>query len=217
MASMTVGERPAERPRPRQRHRPRAGRLSVPGPAVQNTGDDRARWSVITSADRPDTFGLGGMLLIATGNLRAPLGALVDGKSRPPRVPYPMGFHAKGPMAASTIPTPAGRARLVWSMRAVRPNHRGGGIQQGGQFQLRPDPLASGVIDRTPLPAEKGAVCCNAARNKLPTKHWRKMADKNRSPVCRRRGPRNCGTAICPVPTPACPARLSARHHRRRG
>ena len=43
-----------------------------------------------------DTFGLRKDVPFATGNLSDSLEGLVDGKFITLRVPYPMGFHAKG-------------------------------------------------------------------------------------------------------------------------
>src|SRR3990172_9721453 len=46
--------------------------------------------------DQFDTFGLGKNVPIATGNGTDALEALVDGKFVTLRVPYPLGFNAKG-------------------------------------------------------------------------------------------------------------------------
>ena len=60
------------------------------------TDSGSAQASYYTWVDQFDTFGLGRNVPIATGNFTDSLEALVDGKWVTLRVPYPMGFHAKG-------------------------------------------------------------------------------------------------------------------------
>ena len=69
----------------------------LPGPnykgAVENGSADSAYYDFV---DRFDMLGVGKDVPIATGNLSEGLLALVDGKFLTLRVPYPMGFFAKG-------------------------------------------------------------------------------------------------------------------------
>ena len=68
-----------------------------PGPQLQNVTDSgSAEASYYSWIDQFDTFGLGRDVPIATGNANESLLALVDGKFVNLRVPYPMGFYAKG-------------------------------------------------------------------------------------------------------------------------
>ena len=52
--------------------------------------------SYYTWVDQHDTLGLGANVPIATGNLFDGVHALVDGKFVTLRIPYPLGFYAKG-------------------------------------------------------------------------------------------------------------------------
>ena len=68
-----------------------------PGPnykgAVENGSADSAYYNFV---DRFDMLGVGKDVPLATGNLSEGLLALVDGKFMTLRVPYPMGYYAKG-------------------------------------------------------------------------------------------------------------------------
>ena len=74
------------------------------------TDSGNAQASYYTWVDHTDIFGLGRNVPFATGNLADSLEVLVDGKFVTLRIPYPMGFHAKGMTGASTIRKRAGRA-----------------------------------------------------------------------------------------------------------
>ena len=82
----------------------------------------------------------------ATGNSTDSLEALVDGKFVTLRVPYPMGFHAKGMDGRIDDPKSGWKGRGIWSAYAGRAtNHIEGGKgtkPKVVKFQLRPDPLA---------------------------------------------------------------------------
>src|SRR5881296_4787597 len=68
-----------------------------PGPQFQSVKDSSsALASYYTWVDQHDTFGLGRNVPFATGNTSDSLEVLVDGKFITLRVPYPMGFSAKG-------------------------------------------------------------------------------------------------------------------------
>ena len=91
-------------------------------------------------------FGLGKNIPIATGNNSDSLLVLVDGKWVHLRVPYPMGFFAKGLDGRIDDPNAGWKGRGLWATYGNRtPFHIEGG--KGTQpkvvkFQLRPDPLA---------------------------------------------------------------------------
>ena len=96
--------------------------------------------------DQQDTFGLGKDIPIATGNASDALLALKDGKFVTLRVPYPMGFYAKGLDGRIDDPTKGWKGKGLWSTYATRAvQHIEGGkgtTSKIVKFQLRPDPLA---------------------------------------------------------------------------
>jgi hypothetical protein len=118
-----------------------------PGPqlaGVRESGSAEA--SYYAWVDQHDTFGLGRDVPIATGNANESLLALVDGKFVNLRVPYPMGFFAKGLDGRIDDPNAGWKGRGLWSTYATRtPFHVEGGkgtTSKVVHFQLRPDPLA---------------------------------------------------------------------------
>ncbi len=120
---------------------------SMPGPQFQNVTDPgSAQASYYTWVDQHDTFGLGKNVPFATGNLADSLEVLVDGKFVTLRIPYPMGFHAKGMDGRIDDPKAGWKGKGVWSAYAGRAtNHIEGGKgtkPKVVKFQLRPDPLA---------------------------------------------------------------------------
>ena len=128
---------------------PLSGRLDaapVPGAAVRECQRARRGAIELLHVDQFDTLGLGRNVPIATGNMSDALEALVDGKFVSLRVPYPMGFHAKGMDGRIDDATMGWKGRGVWSTYAGRaPFHIEGGkgtTSKVVKFQLRPDPLA---------------------------------------------------------------------------
>ncbi len=67
-----------------------------PGPGFKGIGENSAESSYYTWVDQHNTFGLGNDVPMSTGNLNDGLIALKDGKMVTLRVPYPLGFYAKG-------------------------------------------------------------------------------------------------------------------------
>ena len=118
-----------------------------PGPqfrAVKDSGSAEA--SYYAWVDQFDTFGLGKNIPIATGNASDALFAMVDGKFITLRVPYPMGFYAKGLDGRIDDPKTGWKGRGLWTTYATRaPSHMEGGkgtTSKVVNIQLRPDPLA---------------------------------------------------------------------------
>jgi hypothetical protein len=119
----------------------------LPGPnykgAVDNASADSAYYDFV---DRFDLLGVGKDIPISTGNLSEGLLALVDGRFLTFRVPYPMGFFAKG--MDGRIDNPAGgwKGKGLYTTYATRaPFHAEGGKGNTSKlvkFQVRPDPLA---------------------------------------------------------------------------
>jgi hypothetical protein len=130
------------------RHCPEGWTLhQFPGPQFEGLDAPGAvQSSYYTWVDQFDTLGLGKDVPMATGNLSDSLEALVDGKFVTLRVPYPMGFHAKGLDGRIDDPNLGWKGRGVWSTYAGRaPYHIEGGKGQTSKvvkFQVRPDPLA---------------------------------------------------------------------------
>jgi hypothetical protein len=118
-----------------------------PGPqfaGVSSSGSAEA--SYYSWVDQHDTFGLGRDVPIATGNANESLLALVDGQWINLRVPYPMGFYAKGMDGRIDDPQAGWKGKGLWTTYGNRtPFHLEGGkgtTSKVVKFQLRPDPLA---------------------------------------------------------------------------
>jgi hypothetical protein len=120
---------------------------ALPGPQFETVSDPgSSEASYYTFVDQHDTFGLGKDIPIATGNNSDSLHVLVDGKFVELRVPYPMGFFAKGMDGRIDDPNAGWKGRGLWSTYGNRtPFHNEGGKgtkPKVVKFQLRPDPLA---------------------------------------------------------------------------
>jgi hypothetical protein len=119
-----------------------------PGPQFESLKDEpgAVQSSYQTWVDQFDTFGLGKDVPFATGNMSDSLEGLVNGQFFTLRVPYPMGFHAKGLDGRIDDPNGGWKGKGLWSTYAGRaPYHIEGGkgtTSKVVKFQLRPDPLA---------------------------------------------------------------------------
>ncbi|MEX0803726.1 MAG: carboxypeptidase-like regulatory domain-containing protein [Candidatus Binatia bacterium] len=117
-----------------------------PGPGFKGIGENSAESSYYTWVDQHNTFGLGENVPMSTGNLNDGLIAMKDGKMIVLRVPYPMGFYAKGFDGRIDDPNAGWKGRGLWSTSGDRAPW----LKEGGKgsmpiavhFQLRPDPLA---------------------------------------------------------------------------
>jgi hypothetical protein len=117
-----------------------------PGPGFEGIGDNSAESSYYSWVDQHNTFGLGEDVPMSTGNLNDGLVALKDGKMVVLRVPYPMGFYAKGFDGRIDDPKAGWKGRGLWAANGDRTPW----LIEGGKgtrplaahFQLRPDPLA---------------------------------------------------------------------------
>jgi hypothetical protein len=118
----------------------------LPGPGFVNVPQMSVESSYYTWVDQHNTLGLGANVPIATGNLFDGVHALVDGKFVTLRIPYPLGFYAKG--LEGRIDDAAGgwKGRGLWITSGDRtPWHKEGGKGMKPlvvQFQVRPSPLA---------------------------------------------------------------------------
>jgi hypothetical protein len=119
----------------------------LPGPGFVNVPQMSVESSYYTWVDQHNTLGLGANVPIATGNLSDGVHALVDGKFVTLRIPYPLGFYAKG--LDGRIDDAAGgwKGRGLWITSGDRtPWHKEGGKGMKPlvvHFQVRPSPLAN--------------------------------------------------------------------------
>jgi hypothetical protein len=117
-----------------------------PGPGFDGIGENSAEASYYTWVDQHNTLGLGEDVPMSTGNLNDGLIALKDGKMIVLRVPYPLGFYAKGFDGRIDDPNAGWKGRGLWTTSGDRTPW----LMEGGpgsrpravHFQLRPDPLA---------------------------------------------------------------------------
>jgi hypothetical protein len=119
----------------------------LPGPGFKGIGENSVESSYYTWVDQWNTSGLGEDVPIATGNLFDGVHALVDGKFVTLRIPYPLGFYAKGLEGRIDDPNAGWKGRGLWVTSGDRaPWHQEGG--KGSKplivhFQVRPGPLAN--------------------------------------------------------------------------
>ena len=119
----------------------------LPGPNYKGAQDSGSSDSAYYDfVDRFDMLGVGKDVPIATGNLSEGLLALVDGRIMTLRVPYPMGFFAKGMDGRIDNPNGGWKGKGIFTTYATRaPFHAEGGKGNTSKlvkFQMRPDPLA---------------------------------------------------------------------------
>ena len=118
----------------------------LPGPnykgATDSASADTAYYDFV---DRFDMLGVGKNVPLATGNGSEALLALVDGKFMTFRVPYPMGFYAKGIDGRIDDPKGGWKGKGIWTTIATRaPFHMEGGKGTTSKllkFQVRNTPL----------------------------------------------------------------------------
>jgi hypothetical protein len=120
----------------------------LPGPALKNAPElGSVESSYYDFVDQFDTLGLGRDVPIATGNESDALFALVNGRFVTLRVPYPMGFYAKGLDGRIDDAKAGWKGKGLWATYGTRaPFHTEGGKGTPSKvvhFQLRPNPLAN--------------------------------------------------------------------------
>jgi len=120
---------------------------ALPGPNYQGAVDSgSADTAYYNFVDRFDMLGVGKDIPLATGNGSEALVALVDNKFMSFRIPYPMGFYAKGIDGRIDDPKGGWKGKGIWTTFATRaPFHMEGGKGTTSKiikFQVRPDPLA---------------------------------------------------------------------------
>ena len=119
----------------------------TPGPNFGNVTDSgSADFHYYNFVDQFDTSGLGANTPIATGTFSDSLLALVKGGFVVLRVPYPMGFYARGLDGRIDDPKGGWKGRGLWATySSMTPWHYEGGkgaTSKAMHIQVRPDPLA---------------------------------------------------------------------------
>ena len=118
----------------------------LPGPGFDGSPGTSVEAPYYGWVDQHNVLGLGKDTPIATGNEADALEAVVNGKWVIMRVPYPMGFFAKGMDGRVDDPNAGWKGKGLWSTYATyAPTHIEGGKGETSKvvhFQLRPDPLA---------------------------------------------------------------------------
>ena len=119
----------------------------LPGPQLGNVNENGSGETPYYAwVDQHDTLGLGKDVPIATGNESEGLLALVNGNFMTLRVPYPMGFFAKGIDGRIDDANAGWKGKAIYTSLSTRaPFHGEGGKVNSPKvvhFQMRPDPLA---------------------------------------------------------------------------
>jgi hypothetical protein len=117
-----------------------------PGPGFEGFEQYSAEASYYTWVDHHNAVGLGDDVPISTANLQDGFVGLKDGRMILMRVPYPMGFYAKGLDARIDDPNAGWKGRGLWSASGDRTpwlNELGKGARPlAVHIQVRPNPLA---------------------------------------------------------------------------
>ena len=117
-----------------------------PGPGFEGLDNTSAEASYYTWVDQHNAVGLGENVPISTANLQDGFVAFKDGQMILMRLPYPMGFYAKGLDARIDDPNAGWKGRGLWSASGDRTpwlNELGKGARPlAVHIQVRPDPLA---------------------------------------------------------------------------
>jgi hypothetical protein len=117
-----------------------------PGPGFDGIGPNSAESSYYSFVDQHNTLGLGDDVPVSTGNLNDGMIAYKDGRMITLRVPYPMGFYAKGLDGRIDDPNAGWKGRGLWAANGDRVPwliETGKGTRPFAvHFQVRPNPLA---------------------------------------------------------------------------
>jgi hypothetical protein len=117
-----------------------------PGPGFRGIGENSAESSYYSWVDQHNTFGLGNDVPMSTGNLNDGIIAYANDRMVTLRVPYPLGYYAKGFDGRIDDPNAGWKGRGLWTTNGDRTPW----LIEGGRgtkplaahFQLRPNPLA---------------------------------------------------------------------------
>ena len=119
----------------------------LPGPNYKNSvSSGSADSPYYTFVDRFNMLGAGNNVPMSTGNQSESLVAMIDGRLQTLRVPYPMGYYAKGFDGRIDDANAGWKGKAIWSTFATRaPFHVEGGkgtTSKIVKFQVRPNALA---------------------------------------------------------------------------
>jgi hypothetical protein len=121
-------------------------RYQYPGPGFDGLGENSAESSYYTWVDQHNVLGLGENIPISTANLNDGFAALKDGRFVMLRIPYPMGFYAKGLDGRIDDPNAGWKGRGLWSTSGDRTpwlmETGKGSSPRAVHIQVRPNPLA---------------------------------------------------------------------------
>ncbi len=116
-----------------------------PGPGFEGETNS-AEASYYTWVDQHNTLGLGDDVPVSTANLQDGFIAYAGGKMVMLRIPYPMGFYAKGLDGRIDDPNAGWKGRGLWSTNGDRTpwlmETGKGSRPRAVHIQVRPDPLA---------------------------------------------------------------------------
>jgi hypothetical protein len=120
---------------------------AAPGPNYKGATDSVSADSLYYDfVDQFDMLGLGKDVPVVTGNESGAMLALVDGRFLTLRVPYPLGFFAKGLDGRIDDTKTGWKGKAIYSTYGTRaPFHMEGGkgtTSKLVKFQMRPNPLA---------------------------------------------------------------------------
>ena len=118
-----------------------------PGPGFDGLPNSSAEASYYTWVDHHDTLGLGENVPISTANLNDGFVAFKGGQMIMLRIPYPMGFYAKGLDGRIDDPNAGWKGRGLWSTNGDRTpwlmENGKGSRPRAVHIQIRPDPLGA--------------------------------------------------------------------------
>jgi hypothetical protein len=118
---------------------------NYPGPGFDDLPNSSAEASYYTWVDQHNTVGLGENVPISTANLQDGFVGFKDGRMILMRVPYPMGFYAKGLDGRIDDPNAGWKGRGLWSASGDRTpwlNELGKGARpMAVHIQVRANPL----------------------------------------------------------------------------
>jgi hypothetical protein len=117
-----------------------------PGPGFEGFPNTSAEASYYTWVDQHNVLGLGENVPISTANLSDGFVAFKNGQMISLRIPYPMGFYAKGLDGRIDDPKAGWKGRGLWSTNGDRApwlmETGKGSSPRAVHIQVRPDPLA---------------------------------------------------------------------------
>ena len=163
--------------------------LPVPGSGLRGIGENSAESSYYTWVDQHNTFGLGEDVPMSTANLTDGLVAFKDGKMILLRVPYPLGFYAKGFDGRIDDPKAGWKGRGLWTTSGDRTPWLPGGGKGASRRPCTSNsapihwPSSFMVGPRSPLTEASRTWWCHPCRSLPSTKRVSPIPQKRSSRV----------------------------------